>query len=412
MVGFTSDNQHVIVGELVKGNEKCQVFEIKTPSNQESLPTYNNLIQRRIALASLEAKETCESQRYYCLLYNVGTEYEGIHCLHANGIDLVLLFKSYANAVFFIQMLKDQGLLIPTLEHLNERDIKKFCYASGYSWEIVPEGENTLIEKELHFELAPAESFREIGIIYGPGHTLCKFYINQHLYYEKETYVKPSHLYIINVVAPLYAETFTGDAEGYIMFFPDDRRTYYKLKITLRPLIKEKSAWDSYCSYNITYENVPSKEDFIFTSKTNAEFEAQLLQLLDLQERLFGIHHEQLIKTLDKLIEVYEVQDKKCEAQTTLLRKLELQKLYEPEELFLSVYKPKTLVYTLFDTCRTQLQFLIILFEANIFAGYLFLETKTYITSEHPYNSYIKVRVSRDKIVDVQSESLSISRAC
>jgi hypothetical protein len=407
VVGFAPDNQHIIVGEFIKGYERCHVFEIKTPSKQDILSTYTNLIQRQNSLPSLDFRKTCEVDKYYCLLYNVGTEDEGIHCLQNNGKELVLLFKSYDNAVFFIQMLKDQGLPIPTPEQINEHDIIKFCNISGYSWEIVPAGDNTLIQKELHFDLAPAEPFREIGFICGPGLALCKFYINKHLYYEKETYVKSSHLYFISAMAPLYPETFTEDAQGYIMFFPEDRRTYYKLRITLSPLIKDKNVWDSYCQYNVTYENVPSTEDFIFNRKTNTEFEAQLLRFLDLQERLLGNHHEQLINTLDKLVEVYEVQDKNYETQTTKLRKIELQKLYKPKEIVLSLYKSKNHRHTIFGVCGARLQFLIILLKANLFAGYLFLEANPNITSEPLHSSCIKLRISLDKVVYPQYESSS-----
>lgn len=402
MAFFTPDNQHIIVGEMTRDNEQYHVFEI--------VATSDNIDNSQISLLSQQVIETKESKKYYVLLYDVKTENEGIHSLRENNKEIILLFESHANAEFFVQGLKDQGFRVPTVEQINEYDIKHFCQQSGYSWEIVPDRENKLIEKDLRFELAPAELFPTIGVVYGPGLILWKFYINKHLYYEKENYVKASHFTFINIVAPLYLETFTEDTEGHIMFFPDDRHIYYKLKITISPLIIKESDWKSHRAYDVTFEYVPSQTIYNrYGMRTDSQFEEQLLRFLDFQEQLFGTEHEQLIKTLDKLVQVYEAQGKETEAETTMLRKLELEELYKPQEIILSANQSRNVAYTLFSIYRIPLQFLIDLLEINYLAGISFLEKKFYTTTDgYPYSSCIKLKVSPDKIVDSQSENVTV----
>jgi|688.fasta_scaffold138113_2 hypothetical protein len=415
MAFFTPDNQHIIVGEMTRDNEQYHVFEI--------VATSDNIDNSQISLLSQQVIETKESKKYYVLLYDVKTENEGIHSLRENNKEIILLFESHANAEFFVQGLKDQGFRVPTVEQINEYEIKKFCQECGYSWEIVPERENKLIEKELIFKNRPKDltptCFSHDIRVCGPGQFIYKFYHNQHLILDHVNHIQQNRmqmLYLSNI--SLWSELWTNTIEGYIFFFPQhNKHSYYKIKIRVYPLITFKEHLSQYQYFNqiFAYLNLTSGSDSdslsraLFDRKFDGKAESKLLEFLGFQEQLLGTYHEDIIDTLDVLFQFYQAQGKETEAETTMLRKLELEELYKPQEIILSANQSRNVAYTLFSIYRIPLQFLIDLLEINYLAGISFLEKKFYTTTDgYPYSSYIELKVSPDKIVDSQSENVTV----
>jgi hypothetical protein len=78
--------------------------------------------------------------RVYVLLFNTGTENEGIHTLRVGDRDIVLMFESEDDATRYAMMLEAQDFGDPTVEAFDSEEIEGFCHEAGYHCKSVPEG--------------------------------------------------------------------------------------------------------------------------------------------------------------------------------------------------------------------------------------------------------------------------------
>ncbi|MBF2036905.1 MAG: DUF3110 domain-containing protein [Leptolyngbyaceae cyanobacterium T60_A2020_046] len=76
----------------------------------------------------------------YVLLFNAGTDNEGIHSLQQGQRNTVLMFESEDDAVRFGLMLEAQDFPVPTVEAFDAEEIEAFCNESGFDYKVVPEG--------------------------------------------------------------------------------------------------------------------------------------------------------------------------------------------------------------------------------------------------------------------------------
>ncbi|NJN22420.1 MAG: DUF3110 domain-containing protein [Leptolyngbya sp. RL_3_1] len=76
----------------------------------------------------------------YVLLFNAGTDNEGIHSLDANGRNTVLMFEQEDDAIRFGLMLEAQDFPSPTVEAFDERDIEDFCQGADLEYKRIPAG--------------------------------------------------------------------------------------------------------------------------------------------------------------------------------------------------------------------------------------------------------------------------------
>lgn len=95
--------------------------------------------------------------RVFVLIFNAGTDNEGIHSIrisNAEGLaeNKILLFESEDDATRFALMLEAQDFAVPTVEMMNADDIKEFCEGTGYAWEIVPENSDLVLPPETNVE--------------------------------------------------------------------------------------------------------------------------------------------------------------------------------------------------------------------------------------------------------------------
>ncbi|WP_287169683.1 MULTISPECIES: DUF3110 domain-containing protein [unclassified Microcystis] len=80
----------------------------------------------------------------YILLYNVGTDNEGIHTISSQEKQTILLFEASADATNFARQLREQNFPVPSVESILIEEIIAFCEEAGYDWEVVPEGANKI----------------------------------------------------------------------------------------------------------------------------------------------------------------------------------------------------------------------------------------------------------------------------
>lgn len=76
----------------------------------------------------------------YVLLFNAGTDNEGIHSLQANGRNTVLMFEDEDDATRFGLMLEAQDFPVPTVEEFEQGDIEEFCSEAGFDYRLIPTG--------------------------------------------------------------------------------------------------------------------------------------------------------------------------------------------------------------------------------------------------------------------------------
>lgn len=76
----------------------------------------------------------------HVLLFDAGSDTEGIHSLEVNGTTLVLLFEDPDDAERYAGLLEAQDFPMPSVEAIDRDEIELFCTQAGYQAQFVPAG--------------------------------------------------------------------------------------------------------------------------------------------------------------------------------------------------------------------------------------------------------------------------------
>ena len=76
----------------------------------------------------------------HVLLYEAGTESEGIHSLEIKDSTVILMFEDKDDAERYCGLLEAQDFPTPSVEELTRRDIEAFCLEAGYEARYVKKG--------------------------------------------------------------------------------------------------------------------------------------------------------------------------------------------------------------------------------------------------------------------------------
>jgi hypothetical protein len=76
----------------------------------------------------------------HVLLFDAGSDAEGIHSLEVNGTTLVLLFEDPDDAERYAGLLEAQDFPVPSVEAIDRDEIELFCSQAGYQAQFVPAG--------------------------------------------------------------------------------------------------------------------------------------------------------------------------------------------------------------------------------------------------------------------------------
>jgi hypothetical protein len=76
----------------------------------------------------------------HVLLFDAGSDNEGIHSLELNGSTVVLLFEDRDDAERYAGLLEAQDFPLPTVETLDRAEMEQFCTQAGYQARFVPAG--------------------------------------------------------------------------------------------------------------------------------------------------------------------------------------------------------------------------------------------------------------------------------
>tara|TARA_Y100000813_G_scaffold183672_1_gene154199 strand:- start:1396 stop:1773 length:378 start_codon:yes stop_codon:yes gene_type:complete len=73
----------------------------------------------------------------FVLLYNSGTDKEGIHSIELKGKTIVLMFEDEDDATRYCGLLEAQDFPLPTVEMISIDEIKDFCKKLDYECKLV-----------------------------------------------------------------------------------------------------------------------------------------------------------------------------------------------------------------------------------------------------------------------------------
>ena len=73
----------------------------------------------------------------FVLLYNSGTDNEGIHSIELKGRTIVLMFEDKEDAIRYCGLLEAQDFPSPTIEMINIDEIRDFCNKLDYESKLV-----------------------------------------------------------------------------------------------------------------------------------------------------------------------------------------------------------------------------------------------------------------------------------
>jgi hypothetical protein len=76
----------------------------------------------------------------HVLLFDAGSDQEGIHSLELGGRTVVLMFEDADDAVRYAGLLEAQDFPVPTVELIDRIELEQFCREAGYEGRFVPAG--------------------------------------------------------------------------------------------------------------------------------------------------------------------------------------------------------------------------------------------------------------------------------
>ena len=101
-------------------------------------------------------------QQVHVLLFDAGTDSEGIHSLEVAGKTVVLLFENPDDAERYAGLLEAQDFPVPSIERMDRDEIEQFCRDAGYEARFIEQGFVPSNDEERLF-MAPPELNRDIS---------------------------------------------------------------------------------------------------------------------------------------------------------------------------------------------------------------------------------------------------------
>ncbi len=79
--------------------------------------------------------------RVHILLFNAGTENEGIHTIQIGDRNTILMFQDEDDAIRYGGLLEAQDFPEATVEEIDSEEVEQFCRQADYDWKIVEPGQ-------------------------------------------------------------------------------------------------------------------------------------------------------------------------------------------------------------------------------------------------------------------------------
>ena len=95
--------------------------------------------------------------KVHVLLFDAGSDSEGIHSLEMAGKTVVLLFENPDDAERYAGLLEAQDFPVPTVETIDRDEVELFCGDAGYEARFIESGFVPSSDEERQF-MAPPEA--------------------------------------------------------------------------------------------------------------------------------------------------------------------------------------------------------------------------------------------------------------
>ena len=89
----------------------------------------------------------------HILLFNAGTDNEGIHTIQLGDRNSILMFQDEEDAVRYAGLLEAQDFPEPTVEAIDSEEVEQFCRQADYDWKVVEPGK---------LEIPPAKNVEDL----------------------------------------------------------------------------------------------------------------------------------------------------------------------------------------------------------------------------------------------------------
>lgn len=91
--------------------------------------------------------------RVFVLIFNAGTDNEGIHSIRVGNKNQILMFESEDDATRFAMLLEAQDFPSPSVEPIDDEEIKEFCASANYDYQFVPIDGDLIIPPENNVDM-------------------------------------------------------------------------------------------------------------------------------------------------------------------------------------------------------------------------------------------------------------------
>ena len=77
----------------------------------------------------------------HILLFNAGTDNEGIHTIQLGDRNTILMFQEEDDALRYAGLLEAQDFPEPKVEAIDSAEVEHFCRQADYDWKVVEPGQ-------------------------------------------------------------------------------------------------------------------------------------------------------------------------------------------------------------------------------------------------------------------------------
>ncbi|MEM8722582.1 MAG: DUF3110 domain-containing protein [Cyanobacteria bacterium P01_G01_bin.39] len=92
--------------------------------------------------------------RVYILLFNAGTDNEGIHTVQMGDRNTILMFQEEDDAIRYAGLLEAQDFPEPKVEEIDAEEVEQFCRQADYDFKMIESGQ---------LELPPAKNVEDLN---------------------------------------------------------------------------------------------------------------------------------------------------------------------------------------------------------------------------------------------------------
>lgn len=89
----------------------------------------------------------------HILLFNAGTDNEGIHTIQLGDRNSILMFQDEEDAIRYAGLLEAQDFPEPKVEAIDSEEVEQFCRQADYDWKVVEPGQ---------LEIPPAKNVEDL----------------------------------------------------------------------------------------------------------------------------------------------------------------------------------------------------------------------------------------------------------